>query len=188
VSEKIQIQMITLIGVSRLMPMKGNYRIMKNKLTKTSHITKNRTRVALLLVLATSIIGLAPAFSSSARADFSINDVSGNYVWHGEGWTNGQGNTKIVPNSAVGLITYTPATGTFHVDLFLRINGTTFENLRDGTYTVDANGHGTMTWLSGSGATRHIDFYIVNEGAELKWITTDPGTDALSTIGTMTKQ
>jgi len=38
-------------------------------------------RVALLLVLAISIIGLARAFSTSARAgSFSINDVSGNYV------------------------------------------------------------------------------------------------------------
>jgi len=55
---------------------------------------------------------------------------------------------------------------------------------------VDATGHGTMTWLSGSGATKHIDFYIVNGGAELKWINTDPpGSLALlSTIGTMTKQ
>jgi hypothetical protein len=184
--KKISIQMITLIAVSHLIPMKGNYRIMKNKL-RNSNITKNRMRVALLLALATSIIGLAPAFSTSARADFSINDVSGNYVWHGEGWDAGQGSHQ-VPLSAVGLITYTPATGTFHVDLFLRINGTTFENVRDGTYTVDANGHGTMTWLSGSGATKHIDFYIVNGGAELKWINTDPGTGELSSIGTMTKQ
>ena len=58
---------------------------MKNKLSNLN-ITKKRMRVALLLVLATSIIGLAPAFSASARADFSINDVSGNYVWHAEGW------------------------------------------------------------------------------------------------------
>jgi hypothetical protein len=182
--------MITLIAVSRLIPMKGNYRIMKNKLTKTSHITKNRTRVALLLVLAASIIGLAPAFSSSARADYSINDVSGNYVWHGEGWALGGTNGKqSVPNSAVGLITYTPATGTFHVDLMLRLNGTNLHNLRDGNYTVDATGHGTMTWLSGSGDVRQIDFYIVNGGAELKWIITDPAeTGELSTFGTMTKQ
>ena len=66
---------------------------MKNKL-KNSNITKNRMRVALLLVLATSIIGLAPAFSSSARADYSINDVSGNYVWHAEGWDVGGTNGK----------------------------------------------------------------------------------------------
>src|SRR5947207_7245651 len=112
--------MITLIGVSRLIPMKANYRIMKNKL-RNSNITKNRMRVALLLVLAASIIGLAPAFSSSAWADFSINDVAGVYVWHAEGWGVGQGNSdKIVPISAVGLITYTPATGTFHVDLNVR--------------------------------------------------------------------
>ena len=163
---------------------------MKNKL-KNSNITKNRMRVALLLVLATSVIGLAPAFSASARADYSINDVSGNYVWHAEGWDVGgtHGKPTSVPLSAVGLITYTPATGTFHVDLILRSNGTNFENLRDGTYTVDATGHGTMTWLSGSGNTKQIDFYIVNGGAELKWIDTDPpGTVELSSTGTMTKQ
>ena len=32
---------------------------------RNSNITKNRIRVALLLVLAASIIGLAPAFSAS---------------------------------------------------------------------------------------------------------------------------
>jgi len=69
------------------------------------------------------------------------------------------------------------------------VNGTNLENVRDGTYTVDANGHGTMTWLTGSGATQHIDFYIVNGGAELKWIFTPPDIPGeLSSIGTMTKQ
>ena len=165
---------------------------MKNKL-KNSNITKNRMRVALLLVLATSIIGLAPGFSSSARAgsgSYSINDVSGNYVWHAQGWDLGGNNGKqSVPISAVGLITYTPATGTFHSDLILRIDGTNFDNVRDGTYTVDPTGHGTMTWLSGSGNVKQIDFYIVNGGAELKWIDTDPpGTDELSSSGNMTKQ
>ena len=157
----------------------------------TKHYCKPIVRAALLLALTMCIIGLAPAFSTSARAgSFSINDVSGNYVWHAEGWdlvgTNGK---QSVPFSAVGLITYTPATGTFHVDLILRSNGTNGENLRDGTYTVDATGHGTMTWLSGSGTTKQIDFYIVKGGAELKWIDTDPpGTIELSTTGTMTKQ
>jgi hypothetical protein len=154
----------------------------------TKHYCKSIVRAALLLALTMCITGLAPLFSSSARADYSINDVSGDYVWHAEGWDAGQGN-KPVPLSAVGLVTYTPATGTFHVDLILRLNGTNLENLRDGTYTVDATGHGTMTWLSGGGLTKHIDFYIVNGGAELKWIDTDPpGTNELSTSGTMTKQ
>jgi len=164
---------------------------MKNKL-RNSNITKNRMRVALLLVLATSIISLAPGFSTSARAgSFSINDVSGNYIWHAEGWTVGGTKNKpqSVPLSAVGLITYYPATGTFHVDLILRSDGTNLHNLRDGTYTVDATGHGTMTWLSGSGNVKQIDFYIVEGGAKLKWIDTDPpGTIELSTVGTMTKQ
>jgi hypothetical protein len=140
----------------------------------TKHYCKSIVRAALLLALTMCITGLAPAFSTSARADFSINDVSGVYVWHAEGWDAGSGSVKSVPLSAVGLVTYTPATGTWHVDLFLRSYGTNAENVRDGTYTVDATGHGTMTWLSGSGNTKHIDFYIVNGGAELKWIDTDP--------------
>src|SRR5438876_2220192 len=99
------------------MAIKGNYRIMKNKL-RNSNITKNRMRVALLLVLATSIIGLAPAFSTSAWADFSINDVSGVYVAHGDGYYlgNGNGSAKYVPVSFVALVTFTPTTGSFHFD------------------------------------------------------------------------
>jgi hypothetical protein len=163
---------------------------MKNKL-RHLNTTKNRMRVALLFALATSIISLAPAFSTSARAgSFSINDVSGNYVWHAEGWEWGGINSKQrVPKTGVGLITYNPATGTFHVDLMLRVDGGTSENIRDGTYTVDANGHGRMTWPTPNGNVKQIDFYIVNGGAELKWIVTDPpGTVDLSTFGTMTKQ
>jgi hypothetical protein len=68
------------------------------------------------------------------------------------------------------------------------LDGTNFETPHDGTYTVDANGHGTMTFLSGEN-TKQFDFYIVNGGAELKWINTDPpGTIELSSFGTMTKQ
>jgi hypothetical protein len=157
---------------------------------RNSNITKNRIRVALLLVLAASIIGLAPAFSASARA-FSINDVSGAYVDHASVWEFGNGAVNFSPTSLVGLVTFTPATGTFHEDLIIRgAAGTNRHLIFNGTYTVDANGHGTMTWLSGSGNTKHIDFYIVNGGAELKYIVTDPpATDQIaSTFGTLTKQ
>ena len=88
---------------------------------RNSNITKNRIRVALLLVLAASIIGLAPAFSASARAgSFSINDVSGNYVEFADGWAFGNGVVNFDPISQVGLVTFTPATGTFHEDLIIR--------------------------------------------------------------------
>src|SRR5438034_5644656 len=114
---------------------------------KHSNITKNRRRVALLLVLAASMIGLAPAFSTSARA-YSINDVSGNYVdLATDGYVVGNGN-HAVPDTHVGLVTFTPATGTFHADWIVRTDGENGEAIHDGTYTVDANGHGTMTWLS----------------------------------------
>jgi hypothetical protein len=156
---------------------------------KNSNITKNRMRVALLLVLAASIIGLAPAFSTSARAStYSVFSVQGNYVIHsGDGWAFGSGPVHFLPISIVGLITFTPATGTFHSDAIARANGTNGHPVVDGTYTVDATGHGTMTWRNGE---RHFDFYIVNGGAHLKWINTDPpGTAQIASAGgTMTKQ
>ena len=155
---------------------------------RNSNITKNRIRVALLLVLAASIIGLGPAFSASARGgSFSINDVSGNYVELADGWTFGNGVVNFDPVSQVGLVTFTPATGTFHEDSIGRIAGTNIHPIFDGTYTVDANGHGTMTWNNGE---KHRDFYIVNGGAELKWIITDPPStgEVASNSGTMTKQ
>jgi hypothetical protein len=162
---------------------------------KNSNITKNRTRIALLFVLAASIISLAPAFSTSAMAgSYSINDVSGNYVDHGDGFqvaniSNPKNVSNPVPFSQVGLVTFTPATGTFHADWIVRAYGESADVAHDGTYTVDANGHGTMTWISASGNARQYDFYIVNGGAQLKYILTDPpGTVQVSVSGTMTKQ
>ena len=140
---------------------------------RNSNITKNRIRVALLLVLAASIIGLAPAFSASARAgSFSINDVSGNYVELANGWSFSNNDINFLPNSQVALVAFMPATGTFHEEMILRVAGTNIYPVIDGTYTVDANGHGTMTFIGAFPKQR--DFYIVNGGAELKWINTDP--------------
>ncbi|SRR5216684_2814084 len=155
----------------------------------TKHYCKSVVRAALLLALTICIIDLAPAFSTSALAgsgSFSINDVSGNYVSHSEGWYYGSGSVNYVPNSGVGLTTFTPATGTFHADLIVRVFGENDHVVVDGTYTVDANGHGQMTWRNGA---NHNDFYIVNGGAELKAINTDPpGTEKASNFATMTKQ
>src|SRR5215813_10081970 len=143
---------------------------------RNSNITKNRTRIALLLVLAASIISLAPLCSTgamAASASYSINDVSGNYVDLGNGWEYADGvvNAKqSVPYSFVGLITFTPAAGTFHAHWIARSYGAPFPVEHDGTYIVRRNGHGTMTWLSPNGNTKHADFYIVNGGAELKYI------------------
>lgn len=157
----------------------------------TKHYCKSIVRAALLLAVTMCIVGLAPAFSPSAQA-YSINDVSGNYVDLGNGWTYGGkiGNDKqFVPWSVVGLVTFTPATGTFHADWIVRLDGETTEIARDGTYTVDTNGHGVITWISATGLPRSLDFFIVNQGTELKYIITDPpGTVYLSVSGTMTKQ
>src|SRR5262249_16680470 len=110
---------------------------------------------------------------TKSAGPFSISDVSGNYVDHGDGFNYGVGglnDKQSVPDSSVGLVTFTPATGAFHLHFIVREYGTNVENDRDGTYTVDPDGHGTMSWVSLTGNARHRDFYIVNGGAELRWI------------------
>jgi hypothetical protein len=159
---------------------------------RRSNITKNHTRVPLLLVLAASIIGLAPALSLSAWAgsgSYSINDVSGDYIDHGDGYYLGPGGTNginFIPVTWLGLVTFTPAAGTFHEDVLSRSAGINSEHLIDGTYSVNETGHGVMTWRNGA---KRRDFYIVNGGAELKALYTDPpGTNFANQGGTMTKQ
>ena len=158
---------------------------------RNSNITKNRIRVALLLVLAASIIGLAPAFSASARAgSFSINDVSGNYVEFADGWDLRQWSSLTSTRSARSVSSRSrPRPRTFHEDVIIRAAGTNMSSILMAPHTVDANGHGTMTW-TGMNGPKHRDFYIVNGGAELKWIITDPpGTHVIaSNSGTMTRQ
>ena len=137
------------------------------------------------------IVGLAPASSPSAQAGIASTTCQDD-VDLGNGFTYGAnvGNDKqSVPWSSVGLVTFTPATGTFHADWIVRLYGERGEVARDGTYTVDTNGHGAMTWISATGLPRRLDFYIVNRGTELQYIDTDPaGSVYLSISGTMTKQ
>src|SRR5206468_11842447 len=102
----------------------------------TKHYCKSIVRAALLLASTMCIIGLAPAFSTSARADYSINDVSGVYVWDGDGWDVGQATPdNHLPLSGVGLVTYTAETGTCHDDVFLTVDATKSLNLHVGIYT-----------------------------------------------------
>jgi hypothetical protein len=114
--------------------------------------------------------------------------VSGNYVDHNEGWDCSGNNCggKFLPRSLVGLVTFTPATGTFHEDVLSRSVGENLEHVFDGTYTVDTTGHGIMIWRNGA---KRRDFYVVNGGAELKALYLDPpGTFFANMGGTMTKQ
>ncbi|HKE59678.1 MAG TPA: hypothetical protein VKB46_23370 [Pyrinomonadaceae bacterium] len=159
---------------------------------RNSNTKKIRRPVALLLVLVASIVGLTPAFSTSVRADFSIYDVSGNYVLSGQSWdygTGGSNEKQPVPGSGIGLITFTPDSGTFHARFIGRVLGENLDIVRDGTYTVDPDGHGAMTFLSLNGNVRHRDFYLINGGTEIKWVDTQPpGAAVISGSGTMTKQ
>src|SRR5438309_927596 len=134
----------------------------------TKHYCKSIVRAALLLAVTMCIVGLAPAFSPSAQA-YSINDVSGNYVDLGNGFTYGGkvGNDKqSVPWSSVGLVTFTPATGTFHADWIVRLYGETTEIARDGTYNVDKKGHVEMSWISDTSIHRSIVFIILIRRSE----------------------
>jgi hypothetical protein len=74
--------------------------------------------------------------------------VSAFYVDYSESWYFGSCSVNFVPGTLVGLITFTAAMGSFHSNAIGTVAGESRVIVVDATYTVDLNGHGTMTWLS----------------------------------------
>jgi hypothetical protein len=96
-----------------------------------------------------------------------------------------------MPFYVAGLFTFDGAGG-FTASLVFNFGGGAianpgFDQTATGTYTVNANGTGTLDWMAPPGVQRRRHFVIGDGGNELKYIGTDPTTGILSG-GTMVKQ
>ena len=161
---------------------------MNNKHYRKSSIV----RVALLLAVTASVIGLVPLFSSSALA-FGVSDLNGNYGARNSGWAfegmprgNATANS-LIPFNTVELISFNGA-GMFTGNQIVFGDGVATPHSISGTYTVETDGRGTMTWTT-NGIPKHRDFVIVNGGAELQFLQSDPaGSNVATAGGVMIKQ
>jgi hypothetical protein len=161
---------------------------MNNKHYRKSSIV----RVALLLALTASVIGLVPLFSSSVLA-FGVTDLNGNYGaqnsgWLFEGMPRGNATAKsLIPFNTVELINFNGA-GMFTGNQTVFVDGVAVPLAISGTYSVETDGRGTMTWTV-NGGPKHRDFVIVNGGAELQFLQSDPaGSNVAMAGGVMIKQ
>jgi hypothetical protein len=161
---------------------------MNNKHYRKSSVV----RVALLLALTASVIGLVPLFSSNALA-FGVSDLNGNYGAQNSGWLfKGMPNPNATANSltpfnTVELINFNGA-GMFTGNQIIVDDGVVTTHAISGTYTVETDGRGTMTWTV-NGGPKHRDFVIVNGGAELQFLQSDPaGSSVAMAGGVMIKQ
>lgn len=160
--------------------------------TKSSSIV----RAALLLALTASVIGLAPLFSSTALA-FGVGDLNGNYGARDSGWlfeglpSDRATASSLIPFNTVELINFDGA-GVFTDNQIVYSDGVPRYHTFSGTYTVGTDGRGTMTWTV-TGIPKHRDFVIVNGGAELVFLQSDPagnnvGSEVATAGGIMIKQ
>ena len=143
----------------------------------------------MLLAVIMCITGLAPLFSTSAWA-FDLGTLNGGYggndiVWSPVSWNaNTSGYT---PTSARQLITFDGA-GHLTIDQVNNDFGDIVRWTVPGTYTVNADGTGQMSWYGLPNGGFHMrDFVIVNGNAQLNSIE-DPDGGPIAGAGTFIKQ
>ena len=155
----------------------------------TKHYYKSIVRAALLLALTMCITGLAPAFSTSAIA-YNLGTLNGAYGGNNSNWlpgNSGNGNgSGPAPNSARQLITFDGA-GHFTNNQVIDNAGTIVRQTVTGTYTVNSNGTGQMSWTDPGNVFHMRDFVIVNGNAQLNSIE-DPDGGPIAGAGTFIKQ
>ena len=145
---------------------------------------KNRTPlIALLFAL---VLPLVPTVYASGHfaTNYTNASLTGVYGYSGQGWilgpSNPNNNGTDVPLDNAGVMWF-DGNGTFEFHDTVNLGGFiiqrgTADNPIVGTYTVNPDGTGTMTWFSnGSNHTRA--FAIVAGGTELEMA----GTEGLST-------
>jgi len=127
----------------------------------------------------------------SARADFNLASLSGSYADGTSGFssiTNQPAHTisAYEPVSGVGLWTF-DGNGNVTANLVLNNGGHVVHPNFTGTYTVNANGTGTINWVS-FGTPRRRTFVIGDGGNQVKWVADDVPSTGGVVGGSMVKQ
>jgi hypothetical protein len=147
---------------------------------------KNKTNVfaAVLLLGVAFLVGPTVYASGHFATNYTNASLTGVYGYSGQGWilgpSNPNNNGTNVPLDNAGVMWF-DGNGTFEFHDTVNLGGFiiqrgTADNPIVGTYTVNPDGTGTMTWFSnGSNHTRA--FAIVAGGTELEMA----GTEGLST-------
>jgi hypothetical protein len=162
---------------------------MKNQnITFTKSVPKMSKARLLRSVLALGVVALIMQVSLPCAQAYDLSSLNGSYADSGSGFA---GRTGVPVASAwaasgAGLFTFDGA-GNFAATLVLNNAGITIQRNPTGTYTVNADGTGTIAWTSfGTPISR---FFVIGDGGnQVRYVQTDnPPTGAVFG-GTMVKQ
>jgi hypothetical protein len=129
----------------------------------------NLTRYAVPFVTLATLVLLSDAPSVAAKTGCTTKDVEGNYTYTVNGTAIGTG-----PIAAVGVVS-TDGAGNLSGIETDAINGTIIRRTVTGTYTVNANCTGTVTFTDNFNQTTHLDIVIGDDNSEIRFIQTDSG-------------
>jgi hypothetical protein len=110
------------------------------------------------------------ALSGEAKPLCTPRSIEGNYAYRVTGTNVGGGLV-----AAVGLVT-TDGEGSLSASDTVSANGQIIRRTITGTYTVNGDCTGTVTFTDQFGLTTHLDFVLAQGSQELNFIQTDPGT------------
>ena len=162
---------------------------MKNQnITFTRSVPKISKARLFRSVLALGVVALIMQVSLPRAQAYDLSSLNGSYADSGSGFA---GRTGVPVSSAwaasgAGLFTFDGA-GNFTATLVLNNAGITIQRNPTGTYTVNADGTGTIAWTSfGTPISR---FFVIGDGGkQLGYVQTDnPPTGAVFG-GSMVKQ
>jgi hypothetical protein len=157
-------------------------------ITFTKSVPKMSKARLLRSVLALGVVALIMQVSLPCAQAYDLSSLNGSYADSGSGFA---GRTGVPVASAwaasgAGLFTFDGA-GNFAATLVLNNAGITIQRNPTGTYTVNADGTGTIAWTSfGTPISR---FFVIGDGGnQVRYVQTDnPPTGAVFG-GTMVKQ
>jgi hypothetical protein len=128
------------------------------------------TRSAGHIVGVAGLLFLSDASPAQAKTSCTLKSIEGSDGYSVNGSNIGSG-----PLAAVGLVSSDGA-GNLSATETDSINGTIVRRTITGSYTVNANCTGTVTFTDNFQQTTHLDFVAVKEADELQFIQTDSGT------------
>ena len=131
---------------------------------------------------------------TQAAKGFDKESITGAYAYAADGFLESNPNPNFgpvasdyAPVAVAGLTTF-DGTGQFHIVDTVNLQGNSFHRDFMGTYSVNPDGSGPLTFFSFGGTNKTRTYYIADSGQEIKYVETDDPDEGTVTSGTLVRQ
>jgi hypothetical protein len=155
-----------------------------------------RLAICCLAVASALLASPTSALKASAATGFTNASIRGTYVYESEGFAEvnpnfdpniGPVTSDYAPFAAAGFFAF-DGTGGMLVHDTVYIQGAIRHRNFEGTYSINPDGSGTLTFLSFGGTPKTRELFIAKAGEEIKFVVTDKPDLGTVNSGTMVRQ